>query len=32
MVQYPPPNASAGEWNRAAAMNNRVMYVIMPDA
>jgi hypothetical protein len=33
MIQYPLLNGgSAGEWNRVAAMNNRVAYIITPDA
>lgn len=33
MIEYPPLNGSnAGEWNRIAAMNNRVAYIIIPDA
>lgn len=32
MMEYPPPGSSAGEWNRVASMNNRVVYVITPDA
>jgi CheY-like chemotaxis protein len=33
MVDYPPLSGSkAGDWNRVAEMNNRVVYVITPDS
>jgi CheY-like chemotaxis protein len=33
MIQYPLLNGgTAAEWNRVAAMNNRVTYIITPDA
>lgn len=33
MIEYPSfSGGSAGEWNRVAAMNNRVAYIITPDA
>lgn len=33
MIEYPLLNGgNAGEWNRIAAMNNRVTYIITPDA
>jgi CheY-like chemotaxis protein len=33
MLEYPPLNGStAGEWNRVAAVNNHVVYIITPDA
>ncbi|HEX5057602.1 MAG TPA: response regulator [Gammaproteobacteria bacterium] len=32
MLEYPPLNGStAGEWNRVAAVNNHVVYIITPD-
>jgi hypothetical protein len=32
MVEYPPLSGSkAGDWNRVAGMNNRVVYTIIPD-
>jgi CheY-like chemotaxis protein len=33
MLEYPPLNSgTAGEWNRVAAVNNHVVYIITPDA